>query len=248
MPHHSSGAAEAESGVSLKVLSKKPSSCFKLRPDHSEVVQPGAHRKLWILCLNGLRAGAFDFLGVGAECEAELDALKFYSTIRIDVRRGEPIKVGKENVGNRTKITIKKNKVAPPFRSCVVDVLYGQGISVSGELLDLGVEMDLIQKSGSFYSYDGERIGQGKDNARKYITSHPDIFDALDKAIRLRMSDNPDILDETMLTQQESTSEDEDGDEFELDEVNTTGSLQTDSATSSSSDNDVTMEELENAI
>ena len=176
------------------------------------------------------------------------NALKFYSTIRIDVRRGEPIKVGKENVGNRTKITIKKNKVAPPFRSCVVDVLYGQGISVSGELLDLGVEMDLIQKSGSFYSYDGERIGQGKDNARKYITSHPDIFDALDKAIRLRMSDNPDILDETMLTQQESTSEDEDGDEFELDEVNTTGSSQTDSATSSSSDNDVTMEELENAI
>ena len=182
-------------------------------------------------------------------------ALKFYSTIRIDVRKGEAIKAGKESVGNRTKITIKKNKVAPPFRSCVVDVLYGQGISVGGEVLDLGVEMDLIQKSGSFYSYEGERIGQGKDNARKYIMSHPDIFDALDKEIRQRMSDRPDLLDDTIVANEvASTEEEEDDGEFELDEEtsapdnpsSTTSSSS--STTASKDDNDVTLEELEDAV
>jgi len=174
------------------------------------------------------------------------NALKFYSTIRIDVRKGEPIKTGKESIGNRTKITIKKNKVAPPFRSCVVDVLYGQGISVSGEVLDLGVEMELIQKSGSFYSYDGERIGQGKDNARKYIMSHPDIFDTLDKEIRQRMSDRPDMLDESIVTKEESTNEDEEDDgEFELDEETTSSSNNT---SSNADDNDISMEELDAAV
>ena len=175
-------------------------------------------------------------------------ALKFYSTIRIDVRKGEAIKVGKESVGNRTKITIKKNKVAPPFRSCVVDVLYGQGISVGGEVLDLGVEMDLIQKSGSFYSYDGDRIGQGKDNARKYIMSHPDIFDALDKEIRQRMSDRPDLLDDSVVAKEEASSEeDEDDGEFELDEE-TSASTAATSTSNGTDDNDVTLEELEAAV
>ena len=133
-----------------------------------------------------------------------------------------------------------------PPNFCVVDVLYGQGISVSGEVLDLGVEMDLIQKSGSFYSYDGERIGQGKDNARKYIMSHPDIFDTLDKEIRQRMSDRPDMLDESIVTKEESTNEDEEDDgEFELDEETTSSSNNT---SSNADDNDISMEELDAAV
>ena len=111
-------------------------------------------------------------------------ALKFYASVRIDIRKSEAIKEGKEIVGNRTKIKIVKNKVAPPFRSCVVDMLYGEGISREGELLDMAVEQDIVQKAGSFYSYNGERIGQGRDNARKYFRDHPDAFDEVEARIR----------------------------------------------------------------
>ena len=95
-------------------------------------------------------------------------ALKFYASVRIDIRKSESIKDGTEIVGNRVKIKIVKNKVAPPFKSCQVDMLYGEGISREGEVLDLAVERELIKKSGSFYSYNGERIAQGRDAARKY--------------------------------------------------------------------------------
>ena len=101
-------------------------------------------------------------------------ALKFYASVRIDIRKSEAIKDGTEIIGNRVKIKIVKNKVAPPFKSCTVDMLYGEGISREGEILDLAVERDLIKKSGSFYSYEGERIAQGRDAARAYITyEHP---------------------------------------------------------------------------
>ena len=111
-------------------------------------------------------------------------ALKFYASVRIDIRKSEAIKEGKEIVGNRTKIKIVKNKVAPPFRTCVVDMLYGEGISREGELLDIAVEQDIVQKSGSFYSYKGERIGQGRDNARKYFRDNPEAFDEVEAKIR----------------------------------------------------------------
>ncbi len=111
-------------------------------------------------------------------------ALKFYASVRIDIRKSEAIKEGKEVVGNRTKIKIVKNKVAPPFRTCVVDMLYGEGISREGELLDIAVEQDIVKKSGSFYSYNGERIGQGRDNARQYFKDHPDAYDAVEAKIR----------------------------------------------------------------
>ena len=111
-------------------------------------------------------------------------ALKFYASVRIDIRKSEAIKEGKEIVGNRTKVKIVKNKVAPPFRSCVVDMLYGEGISREGELLDMAVEQDVVQKSGSFYSYNGERIGQGRDNARRWFKDHPDAYDAVEAKIR----------------------------------------------------------------
>ena len=110
-------------------------------------------------------------------------ALKFYATIRIDVRKTEPIKNGKEIIGNRTKIKIVKNKVAPPFKTVVVDMLYGEGISRIGDMLDIAVNMDIIKKAGSFYSLTPEhfgcedRIGQGRDNARQYLVQNPDLAD-----------------------------------------------------------------------
>ena len=117
-------------------------------------------------------------------------ALKFYSTIRIDVRKSEAIKDGKEIVGNRTKIKIVKNKVAPPFKSVVVDMLYGEGISKYGDMLDIAVNMDIITKSGSFYSYEGDRIAQGRDPARKWLESNPDKADAIEAKIREEMAKN----------------------------------------------------------
>lgn len=120
-------------------------------------------------------------------------ALKFYATIRIDIRKSEAIKEGKEVIGNRTKVKIVKNKVAPPFRTCVVDMMYGEGISRTGEILDFAVDMDLIKKSGSFYSYNGERIGQGRDNARQFLLEHPEIFDDLDQKIRTQLLQNPGL-------------------------------------------------------
>jgi len=111
-------------------------------------------------------------------------ALKFYASVRIDIRKSESIKEGTEIIGNRTKIKVVKNKVAPPFRSCVVDMLYGEGISREGEVLDMAVERELIAKSGAWYSYEGQRIGQGRDNARKYIHENPDVFETLEKKIR----------------------------------------------------------------
>lgn len=111
-------------------------------------------------------------------------ALKFYASVRLDVRRGEQLKNGSEVVGNRTKIKVVKNKVAPPFRVCEFDLLYGLGISKEGSLLDLAVEHEIIQKSGSWFSYNDIRIGQGRDNARKYLQDNPDISKEIEAAIR----------------------------------------------------------------
>ncbi|MBW2011285.1 MAG: recombinase RecA, partial [Deltaproteobacteria bacterium] len=104
------------------------------------------------------------------------NALKFYSSLRLEIRRGTPIKDGQEVVGNRTKIKVVKNKLAPPFKSTEFDMIYGQGISKSGELLDIGVEEGIIDKSGSWYSYNGERIGQGRENTKNFFKENPDIY------------------------------------------------------------------------
>ena len=102
-------------------------------------------------------------------------ALKFYSSVRVDIRRAEAIKISETTVGNRTKIKITKNKVAPPFRTCEVDIMYGEGISKFGDLLDLGATLDLVKKSGSWYSYGEIRLGQGRENAKQYLVDNPDI-------------------------------------------------------------------------
>ena len=111
-------------------------------------------------------------------------ALKFYATVRLDVRRGEQLKNGTEVVGNRTKVKVVKNKVAPPFRVAEFDIIYGEGISKEGSLLDLAVDRDIIHKSGAWFSYQDQRIGQGRDNTRVYLKEHPEIAAEIDKRIR----------------------------------------------------------------
>lgn len=111
-------------------------------------------------------------------------ALKFYSTVRLEVRRAEQLKQGTDVIGNKTKIKVVKNKVAPPFRVAEVDVMYGQGISREGELVDMASEIDVINKSGSWYSYNGERIGQGRENAKQYLKEHPEIRDEISQRVR----------------------------------------------------------------
>ena len=115
-------------------------------------------------------------------------ALKFYSSIRLDIRRGEQLKLGGEVIGNRTKIKVVKNKVAPPFRVAEVDLLYGQGISRESGLLDLAVEMNIIDKSGSWYSYNDLRIGQGRDNARQFLKDNPEITKEVEEKIRANVA------------------------------------------------------------
>jgi len=112
------------------------------------------------------------------------NALKFYASVRLDIRRTGSIKKGEEVIGSETRVKVVKNKVAPPFKQANFDILYGEGISREGEILDLGAECNVVDKSGAWYSYKGERIGQGKDNAREYLREHPEL--ALDIENRVR--------------------------------------------------------------
>lgn len=111
-------------------------------------------------------------------------ALKFYSSVRLEIRRGEQIKDGTSAIGNRTTIKVVKNKVAPPFRTCEVEIIYGQGISHLGEIVDLATEMELIEKSGSWFSYNGEKIGQGREKVKDYLKNHEDICNEIEAKIR----------------------------------------------------------------
>jgi recombination protein RecA len=112
------------------------------------------------------------------------NALKFYASVRLDIRRIGSIKKGEEIIGNQTKIKVVKNKLAPPFKQVVTEILYGEGISREGELIDMGVDAKLVEKSGAWYSYDGERIGQGKENARQYLKDHPASAAKLEAMLR----------------------------------------------------------------
>jgi recombination protein RecA len=112
------------------------------------------------------------------------NALKFYASVRLDIRRTGSIKKGEEVIGNETKVKVVKNKVAPPFRAAEFDILYGEGISREGEILDLGATANVVEKSGAWYSYAGDRIGQGKDNAREYLREHPDVALEIENKVR----------------------------------------------------------------
>lgn len=117
-------------------------------------------------------------------------ALKFYASVIIDVRKGEAIKNGTELIGSRTKIKIKKNKIAPPFKECEFDIIFGKGISRTGEVLDLAVELDVIKKSGAWFSYDGQKLGQGRDNAKKALEENPELM----KIVEEKINENKDAL------------------------------------------------------
>ncbi|EMA6344398.1 recombinase RecA [Bacillus cytotoxicus] len=130
-------------------------------------------------------------------------ALKFYSTVRLEVRRAEQLKQGNEIVGNKTKVKVVKNKVAPPFRVAEVDIMYGEGISREGEILDMASELDIVQKSGAWYAYNEERLGQGRENAKQFLKENPDIRDEIAFFIREHHGIGEDSAPENM---EESTN------------------------------------------
>ncbi|MFD7656908.1 recombinase RecA [Actinosynnema sp. NPDC059797] len=114
-------------------------------------------------------------------------ALKFYASVRLDVRRIETLKDGGEPVGNRTRVKVVKNKVAPPFKQAEFDILYGQGISREGSLIDMGVDQGILRKSGAWYTYEGDQLGQGKENARKFLRENPDVANEIEKRIKEKL-------------------------------------------------------------
>jgi len=135
-------------------------------------------------------------------------ALKFYSTVRLEVRRAEQIKQGDKVIGNKTNVKVVKNKVAPPFRTCTLDIMYGEGVSKEGEIVDLAAEIDLLEKSGAWYSYQGEKIGQGKENVKLLLKENTELRDELETKIRehygilpegveIKTKSKPKINDET---------------------------------------------------
>ncbi len=111
-------------------------------------------------------------------------ALKFYASVRLEIRRGEQIKLGTDIVGNKANIKVVKNKMAPPFKTCTVDIMYGEGVSILGEMVDLGSEAGVIEKSGSWYAYQGEKVGQGKENVKEWLRNNPDKYAEIEKKVR----------------------------------------------------------------
>ncbi|MCB1263500.1 MAG: recombinase RecA, partial [Mycobacterium sp.] len=123
-------------------------------------------------------------------------ALKFYATVRLDVRRIETLKDGSEAVGNRTRVKVVKNKVSPPFKQAEFDILYGKGISREGSLIDMGVDQGFVRKSGSWFTYEGEQLGQGKENARNYLKNNPDVANEIEKKIKEKLGIGAVMTDE----------------------------------------------------
>jgi len=141
-----------------------------------------------VIFINQLRMKIGNMMpGQNPETTTGGNALKFYASVRLDIRRIGSVKKGDEIIGNETKIKVVKNKLAPPFKQVFTEILYGEGISREGELIDLGVDHKLVEKSGSWYSYSGERIGQGKDNARNFLREHKDVAAQIEAQLRIKM-------------------------------------------------------------
>ena len=138
-------------------------------------------------------------------------ALKFYSSIRIEIRKLEVIKNGSDIIGNRTKAKVVKNKVAPPFKVAEFDIMYGEGISKEGTLLDIAVDMEIIQKSGAWYSYKGSRISQGREAAKRYLKEHPDVEAEIDKIIRDTLVVEPDHFEDGVHSEADSETDSSEG-------------------------------------
>lgn len=147
-----------------------------------------------VICINQLRM-KIGMTGYGGNPETTTggNALKFYASVRLDIRRIGSAKVGEEIIGNETKVKVVKNKMAPPFKTAVFDIIFGQGISKVGEIVDKGVEIGVIQKSGAWYSLNGEKIGQGRENAKEFLNEHASLRDDIEKAIRAKYSPKEEL-------------------------------------------------------
>jgi recombination protein RecA len=146
--------------------------------------------KTTAIFINQLREKIGVFFG-SPETTTGGKALKFYASIRLDIRRIETLKDGQEAVGNRTRVKVVKNKMAPPFKQAEFDILYGVGISREGSLLDLGVEIGIVKKSGSWYTYEGDQLGQGKENSRNFLLDNPDLANDIETKIRAHYAPTP---------------------------------------------------------
>ena len=124
--------------------------------------------------------------------------MKFYASVRLDIRRTGQIKKGEDILGNETRIKVVKNKVAPPFKQAEFDILYGEGVSLEGEIIDIGVKLGLVEKSGAWYSYNGNKIGQGKDNTRMWLKENPEIANEIEQKIRAEVGINAQITEGTL--------------------------------------------------
>jgi len=143
------------------------------------------------------------------------NALKFYASVRLDIRRIGAIKKGDEILGNETRVKVVKNKLAPPFKKAEFEILYGEGISRLGELIDMGVEYDMVNKAGSWYSYNDERIGQGKENARAYLLENPEMANEIDQRLREQLLPSPDDLKDDLNQDVEADDQAEEEEETE---------------------------------
>ncbi|RLB72737.1 MAG: DNA recombination/repair protein RecA, partial [Deltaproteobacteria bacterium] len=139
--------------------------------------------KCTIIFINQLRMKIWVMFG-NPETTTGGNALKFYASVRLDIRRIAALKQGQDVIGGRTRVKVVKNKVAPPFKQAEFDIMYGTGISREGDLLDLGVDNDIVEKSGSWFSYKGERVGQGRENAKQYLKEHPEMTDEIEATLR----------------------------------------------------------------
>ena len=142
-----------------------------------------ARSKTSVIFINQLREKIGVMFG-SPETTTGGKALKFYASVRLDVRRIETLKDGTDAVGNRTRVKVVKNKMAPTFKQAEFDILYGQGVSREGSLIDMGVEQGILRKSGAWYTYEGDQLGQGKENARKFLRDNPDIANEVEKRIK----------------------------------------------------------------
>jgi recombination protein RecA len=163
--------------------------------------------KTTAIFINQLREKIGVFFG-SPETTTGGKALKFYASVRLDVRRIETLKDGQDAVGNRTRVKVVKNKVAPPFKQAEFDIIYGVGISREGSLIDLGVECDVVKKSGAWYTYEGDQLGQGKENARAFLIDNPDLANEIEQKIRAVYS--PVEVDPAMVKEIEDAAADVD--------------------------------------
>jgi len=160
--------------------------------------------KTCVIFINQLRQKIGVFFG-NPETTTGGNALKFYASVRLDIRRADAIKVGQDIIGNRTRVKVVKNKVAPPFKQAEFDIMYGTGISAEGELLDLAVQHNIIDKSGAWFSYNGERIGQGRDNAKTYLKDNVEMAIDIESQVR-QMLDMPQLSSEMLAAKAEAAS------------------------------------------